>query len=142
MTGNENPGLLPDIRREAEFRAPIDRVWDAVATSEGIAAWFMPNTFRPELGYEFELNAGPFGQSPCKVTELDPPRRLSFAWAGNWTVTFELTDLGGRTRFVLTHSGWEAGKLTQFGEKNEVVRERMANGWVGIVGKLGALVEA
>src|SRR3954452_17951886 len=88
---------LPDIRQTLVLNAPIQKVWDAVATSEGIAAWFMPNDFRPEVGYEFQINAGPFGDSPCKVTELDPPTRLSFLWGKDWTLTFELAELAEKT---------------------------------------------
>jgi len=137
-----NGSSLPDIRQTAVFAAPIRKVWDAVATSEGIAAWFMPNTFKAEPGVAFELDSGPYGKSYCKVTELDPPNRLSFAWGDDWTVTFELKALDdGKTEFTLIHSGWKAGMTTAFGEKNEIVRERMNGGWVGLVGKLGKIVE-
>lgn len=48
--GNHNTqGTLPDIRQTLVLNAPIQKVWDAVATSEGIAAWFMPNDFRAQL---------------------------------------------------------------------------------------------
>ncbi|WP_369681851.1 SRPBCC domain-containing protein [Alicyclobacillus macrosporangiidus] len=41
---------LPDIRHTVILRAPIERVWKAVATSEGLAGWWMPNTFEPVAG--------------------------------------------------------------------------------------------
>lgn len=132
---------LPDIRRTEVFNAPIQKVWDAVATSDGIAAWFMPNDFQPEVGYEFHLNAGPFGMSPCKVTELDPPHRLSFNWGKDWTLTFELKDLGGKTEFTLIHGGWDPSKVTEFGQSHAEVRKRMDEGWTGLQKKLGAYVE-
>jgi len=132
---------LPDIRRHHLFNAPIAKVWEAVATSEGIAAWFMPNDFKPELGYEFHLNAGPYGMSPCKVTELDPPNKLSFTWGHTWTLTFELAERDGKTEFTLIHGGWAAEGQTEFGEPHDVVRERMAGGWVGLTEKLGRYVE-
>ncbi|GKS11616.1 SRPBCC domain-containing protein [Paenibacillus chitinolyticus] len=136
------PNTLPDIRQTQLFNAPIQKVWNAVATSEGIAAWFMPNDFQPELGYEFHLEAGPFGKSPCKVTELDPPNRLSFRWGKDWTLTFELADLDGRTEFTLIHAGWDPEKVTEFGQSHAEVRERMSGGWVGLVEALRKQVEA
>ncbi|MFE4571902.1 SRPBCC family protein [Paenibacillus chitinolyticus] len=136
------PNTLPDIRQTQLFNAPIQKVWNAVATSEGIAAWFMPNDFLPELGYEFHLEAGPFGKSPCKVTELDPPNRLSFRWGKDWTLTFELADLDGRTEFTLIHAGWDPEKVTEFGQSHAEVRERMSGGWVGLVEALRKQVEA
>nr|WP_274653394.1 SRPBCC domain-containing protein [Paenibacillus humicola] len=134
---------LPDIRQTLTFNAPIGKVWDAVATSEGIAAWFMPNDFRPEVGREFHLEAGPFGKSPCKVTEIDPPHRLSFKWGKDWTLTFELRELdGGKTEFTLIHGGWDMDKATEFGQPHDTVRGGMEQGWTGIGQRLKALVEA
>ncbi|NGQ95282.1 SRPBCC domain-containing protein [Brevibacillus sp. SYP-B805] len=138
---NNNHSTLPDIRRTLVMNAPIQKVWQAVATSEGIAAWFMPNDFQPVVGHEFHLNAGPFGMSPCKVTEIDPPHRLSFRWGKDWTITFELKELDGKTEFTLIHSGWDADKVTEFGEAHTIVRDRMDQGWSGIVNKLGSYVE-
>jgi uncharacterized protein YndB with AHSA1/START domain len=139
---NKTPNTLPDIRQTVVLKAPIQKVWDAVATSEGIAAWFMPNDFQPISGYEFHLEAGPFGKSPCKVTEIDPPHRLSIEWGKDWSLTFELIDLDAKTEFTLIHSGWDADKVTEFGQSHAEVRERMAGGWMGLQKSLGAYVEA
>lgn len=132
---------LPDIRKSLVLNAPIAKVWEAVATAEGIAAWFMPNNFEPIIGHEFTINAGPFGQSPCKVTELDPPNRLSFNWGKDWALTFELEQQGDQTAFTLIHGGWNTDTATEFGEPHEVVRERMEQGWGGITQKLAGYVE-
>jgi len=133
---------LPDIRQTQLFDAPIDKVWKAVATAEGISVWFMPNDFQPIVGHEFHLDAGPFGKSPCKVTEIVPPNRLSFNWGKDWFVTFELVDKDGQTEFTLIHGGWSAEGATEYGEPHEVVRDRMNGGWIGIVAKLGEYVRA
>lgn len=135
---------VKDIQKKAVFNAPIDKVWQAVSTSEGIAAWFMPNDFRPEVGYEFTIQS-PFGPSPCKVVELDPPKRLSFLWdQDGWQVTFELVEKAGQTEFTLTHSGWKpsAEQISKAGEKSSVIRDRMDQGWENIVHeKLRRVVE-
>ena len=49
---------LQDIKYTLVYNAPISKVWDAVATAEGLAAWFMPNDMQPVEGHEFHLNAG------------------------------------------------------------------------------------
>lgn len=134
-------GKLADVVKEVTIKAPAAKVWEAVATADGIAAWFMPNNFEPILGYEFQLNAGPFGHSPCKVLELDPPNRLVFSWDKDWTVTFQLKETEEGTKFTLIHGGWNADTATAFGEKHAAVRERMAGGWVGILQKLVTTVE-
>lgn len=139
---NKSQNTLPDIRQTQLLNAPIQKVWDAVATSEGLAAWFMPNDFQPVVGHEFHLEAGAFGKSPCKVTEINPPRRLSFEWGKDWILTFELIEKDGQTEFTLIHSGWDADKVTEFGQSHAMVRDRMDNGWVGLLQKLGQHLEA
>lgn len=133
---------LPDIVQKLVFNAPIQKVWSAVATSEGIAAWFMPNDFQPVTGHEFLVNAGPFGMSPCKVTEVEPPHSLAFQWGKDWTIRFELVELDDKTEFTLTHSGWDAEKVTEFGLSHTMIRDNMAQGWVGLAKSLATYVEA
>lgn len=126
---------LSDIIRKVIFNAPIDEVWSAVATSEGLEAWFMPNDFQPIEGNEFHLNAGQFGMSPCKVTKVNPPNTLSFTWGKDWMLTFKLKELEGKTEFTLIHSGWDAAKVTEIGAPHTVVRNNMDKGWTGLVEK-------
>lgn len=133
---------LPDIKQTVIFNAPIQKVWEKVSSSEGIASWFMPNDFKPELGYEFHLQS-PFGPSPCKVTELDAPNRLSFTWdTDGWFVSFLLKEMDGMTEFTLIHGGWKHAEaiLPKANAPASVIRETMNNGWIGIVEKLGKVV--
>lgn len=139
---NQGQNALPDIRYTDVFNAPIEKVWDAVATAEGLGAWFMPNDLKAEVGHEFHLNAGEFGMSPCKVTEVDRPHRLSFNWGKDWTLTFELKDVAGKTEVTIIHSGWDADTKTEFGAPHTVIRPNMDKGWAGLHKKLGAYVEA
>lgn len=122
-------GSIPEIRKTIVLNAPIEKVWNAIATAEGIAAWWMPNSFEPVLGDEFFLHTGSFGDSPCKVTELDPPSRLGFNWGKDWHLAFALRNLDGEVEFTLTHSGWDSEKVTEFGQPHTVIREVMENGW-------------
>ncbi|SDS45416.1 Uncharacterized conserved protein YndB, AHSA1/START domain [Paenibacillaceae bacterium GAS479] len=133
---------LPEIRQVQIIKAPIEKVWQATATSEGIASWFMPNTFRPEEGAEFVLQSGHFGDSPCRVTEFSPPNKLQFNWGKDWSVTFSLKELEpGVTEFTLIHSGWMEEGLTEFGQPHSEVRGNMNGGWTQIVKKLAAVLE-
>jgi uncharacterized protein YndB with AHSA1/START domain len=145
MTNNDIPANqpLPDIRQVQIIQAPIALVWEKAATSEGIASWFMPNTFVAEEGSEFVLHAGPYGDSKCKVTELSPPHRLRFTWGPQWSVAFELRELEENvTEFTLIHSGWLAEGFTEFGQPHSQVRGTMNGGWEKIVHKLAGLFEA
>ncbi|WP_416728708.1 SRPBCC family protein [Fictibacillus sp. JL2B1089] len=136
---------LPDIKQTATFNAPIQKVWDAVSTSKGMSAWFMPNDFKAEEGHEFHIQS-PFGPSPCKVLVIDEPHKLSFAWdTDGWVVTFLLEEKGDQTEFTLIHSGWkeEDALVGKANQKAQDVRDRMNGGWVGIVNeRLKKVVES
>lgn len=135
---------LEDIRKTVIINAPIQKVWALTATAEGIEAWFMPNDFKAEEGYEFHLQS-PFGPSPCKVLKIEEPHTLSFTWdTEGWVVTFELKEVEGQTEFTLTHGGWKAVDtiLPKANEKSDIIRGRMDGGWTGIISKLKKVAEA
>ncbi|MFE3976476.1 MULTISPECIES: SRPBCC domain-containing protein [unclassified Peribacillus] len=140
----ENQHTLQDIKKTVILEAPIQKVWDTVSTAEGIASWFMPNDFQPKVGHEFHVQS-PFGPSPCKVTELDAPHRLSFSWdTDGWFISFILKELDGKTEFTLIHGGWKEPEtiLPKPNEKSSVIRERMDHGWEQLVhAKLKKVVE-
>jgi uncharacterized protein YndB with AHSA1/START domain len=126
---------LKDIIQTVTINAPIQKVWENVSTADGITKWFMPNDFQLEEGYEFHIQS-PFGPSPCKVTEVDPPNKLSFIWdTEGWFVSFILKEMDDKTEFTLIHGGWKEAddKLIKPNETSSVIRDRMAHGWEGIV---------
>ncbi|KIL34128.1 polyketide cyclase [Cohnella kolymensis] len=132
MLVSEQQEKLPDIRQTILINAPIRKVWDAVSNSEAIAAWLMPNDFQPVMGFEFTIHSQ-YGDSPCKVTEIDPPNRLIFTWGDDWVVTFELNEQGSeQTEFTLVHGGWTAGKV-EHGMDYATIRDRMKHGWEAAV---------
>ncbi|REE81181.1 uncharacterized protein YndB with AHSA1/START domain [Paenibacillus taihuensis] len=138
----ETQNTLPDIVHTLTFKAPILKVWDAVSTSNGLSAWFMPNDLEAVVGHEFKIDAGPFGIQPCIVKEVETPNRISFGWGKDWTITFLLKDLAdNQTECTLIHSGWNAD-IIEHGMPHAVIREQMNNGWGGLHRALGKYVEA
>jgi uncharacterized protein YndB with AHSA1/START domain len=134
MTNNKQE-TLQDIKQTVLVNAPIQKVWNYVSTAEGIEAWFMPNNFKLEKGYEFQVQS-PFGPSPCKVIEISEPNRLSFEWdIDGWIVTFILKALGEKTEFTLIHGGWKYADtiVTKAQQPSSIIRDTMEQGWVGIV---------
>ncbi|HAA4666528.1 SRPBCC domain-containing protein [Staphylococcus capitis] len=130
----DNNTEMPQIEKVVILKANKDKVWDAVSTSEGITSWWMPNDFEAKLGKEFTLYAGEFGESPCKVTELNPKDNLSFNWGKDWKITFKLKKVDDNTtEFTLIHSGWDERKETEFGQPHPVVQGFMDDGWDEIV---------
>lgn len=126
---------VEDIQKRVVLNAPIQKVWEAVSSAEGLSTWFMPNDFKAEEGHEFTIQS-PFGPSPCKVLEVRPPSKLSFLWdESGWIVTFELKELEGRTELTLVHSGWKKSEeiIPKAGEKSSIIRDRMDQGWENLV---------
>lgn len=135
---------VQDIQQKVVIDAPIHKVWEYVASADGIASWFMPNDFQPIIGYEFHLQS-PFGPSPCKVIEINEPNKLSFTWdVEGWVVHFILKEIDEQTEFTLIHGGWKSNEeiLAKPNKNAADVRETMNNGWSGILLKLQKVVTA
>lgn len=125
---------LPEVRKSIVLKADTQKAWKAISTSEGIAAWWMPNTFEAIAYHHFVLHTGQFGDSQCKVTELEPLKRIGFDWGKDWHLVMELHELEkSQTEFTLIHSGWDAEKNTEFGQPHTVIRKIMDAGWDKIV---------
>ncbi len=109
---------LREIIREVDLPHPPERVWTAFATSGDLAAWLMPNDFRPELGASFTFRADPApgfdGIVHCEVLDFDPPRLWQVSWkAGkvDTVLTITLAPAPGGTRLRLSHAGFGVGTL-------------------------------
>lgn len=128
------------IHLEREYPHPVERVWEAIATSRGIAAWLMPNDFEPRVGHRFVLRAkkqpGWRGFVECEVLELAPPKRLVYSWKGDEkqmvsTVRFVLVPTASGTRLVLDHEGfegvggWFSKLMMQSGWKGKLLGKRL-----------------
>jgi uncharacterized protein YndB with AHSA1/START domain len=106
---------------------PVEAVWEALTDREAISDWLMQTAeFEPVVGTRFRMrtrNLSPDGWVRAEVTELEPPRRMVWAWsvdehAPPTTVTFELAPHDDGTRVRLTHEGEIAdgpGRLLEAG---------------------------
>ena len=59
---------------EREFSVKPEKLWDAIATKEGLSRWFMSTPFEIEEGGRFDWEGGWAGT----ITEVDPPHRIRF----------------------------------------------------------------
>lgn len=107
-------GKRPAVRVERRYDHPIERVWRAVTSREGLAQWF-PH------GVEFELRPGGaarYGEEgeeavEGRVLEVQEPSRLVFTWDTD-QLTFDLSTDGDGTVFVLTHEFDDLGGAASF----------------------------
>ena len=79
------------LRLEMAFELPgtAEQVWQAIATADGISAWFAPTDVEEREGGAIAFHMGPEMDSEGTVTGWDPPRRFALV-EPNWA------DLAGR----------------------------------------------
>ncbi len=98
---------------------PIERVWAYLTESELRRQWLAAGEMEMKVGAPFELVwrndqlTNPPGQRPpgfsdehrmqSRITELDPPRKLAFAWEGSGDVSFELEPKGNEVLLTVIH---------------------------------------
>ncbi len=97
------------------YDARIDVVWKALTDKDEMKKWYFDlEEFIPEVGFEFQFEGtGHTGEKYmhlCKIIEVVEGKRLSYSWKydrfeGDSLVAFDLTEEGGKTKLVLTHSG-------------------------------------
>ncbi|WP_049577231.1 SRPBCC domain-containing protein [Nonomuraea sp. SBT364] len=105
----------PALRFERTLPYPVERVWRAVSVPAELGRWFPAAAdWTPAVGETFEA-AGATGE----VTEVDPPHRLAWVFAGQ-LYSFDLAAHEGGCRLTFIHviddlglsaqtaTGWEA----------------------------------
>ena len=95
----------PAVRFERRYPHPVDRVWRAVTDPQQLAHWF-PSEVEVDLreggAMGFTFPGGEMEPMQGRVTELDPPHRLSFLW-GDEHLRIELEPDGDGCRLRFTH---------------------------------------
>jgi uncharacterized protein YndB with AHSA1/START domain len=102
---------MAEIRHRVGVRAPIEEVYEAVATSKGIARWWTEEVDDDDAGTIGVRFGGPRAATMELTEEVSPTRLVwRFAqgpdeWLGT-TATFDLHRHGDETVLLFTHAGW------------------------------------
>ena len=107
------------LKIERLFPGPIERVWAYLTESNKRRRWLAAGDMRLEPGAVFELVwrndelTDPPGKRPegfgaekrgrCTILEVDPPRRLVYAWDGVGEVAFDLEQRAQQVLMTLVH---------------------------------------
>ena len=107
-----------EITLSVEIDAPVEEVWEAIATGDGIARWFAPSASVEEGEGGTVTVAWVEGADwPSRITVWRPGERLRLAdlsdsdavvRGGALTVDYRLESAGGKTRFRLANSNLPA----------------------------------
>ena len=88
----------PALRFERVLPHPIERVWRAVSVPAELERWFPAAAdWTPAAGEVFEA-----GGMTGEVTEVEPPHRLAWTFAGDH-YAFDLAEHDDGCRLVFTH---------------------------------------
>ncbi|WP_028346555.1 SRPBCC family protein [Bradyrhizobium murdochi] len=115
-------GSLPEpatLKIQRLLPGPIERIWAYLTDSELRRKWMAAGDMDTKVGAPFELVwrndelTDPPGERPAgfggehrmqsRITEFDPPRKLSITWNSTGDVTFELEPKGKGVLLTVTH---------------------------------------
>ena len=110
---------MADIVHRIGINAPASRVYDAVATAQGVAGWWTRDTTgATQPGGKVNVrflggDGNEIGQMDFAITRLEPGRAVHWRmlagppeWIGT-DVTFDLAQEGDMTIVVFGHRGWK-----------------------------------
>lgn len=95
--------------------APVEKVYEAITTQEGLAGWWTPETTaKAEVGSMLRFGFGPDYFKNMEVTDLKPYSLVKWQciqafedWIGT-TLTFELEPHQKGTVLLFHHDGWKS----------------------------------
>jgi uncharacterized protein YndB with AHSA1/START domain len=121
------------VHLEIEVPGTPEQVWQAIATSAGLAGWIFPTDIEPREGGAMVIHRAPYGgDAPATVSAWDPPRRFAYeepmgaAEAAPWATEFLVEARVGGTCLVRLVSGFH-----EHGEQWEQLVEGAGEGWKG-----------
>ena len=113
------------ISFDFDLSHPPEKVWRALTDPELLEQWLLPVVGRKlELapGTTFTFKTDPYpgwdGTVSCKLLEIEPRTRLSYAWTVPFldtVVTFTLTPTDAGTRLSLVQSGFKPDQKRESG---------------------------
>ena len=135
------PSQTEAISFDFDFRHPPEKVWRTLTDPALLAEWLLPAVgFGLEPGTTFTFETQPLGGWDgvvhCRVLEIEPLRRLTYAWVVgdmNTVVAFRLTPTPLGTQLSIVQSGFTPAQKHNFGGARY--------GWRMMGGKLVDLLE-
>lgn len=157
------------LKIERLLPGPIERVWAYLTESELRRKWLAAGEMEMKAGAPFEFVwrndelSDPPGQRPpgfpeehrleCRITEVDPPRKLAITWGNTGGVTFQLEHKGKDVLLTLIHrrlpdratllnvsAGWHMHLDTLVARINGAEPKSFWTGWSRLKGEYEARI--
>ena len=97
---------LPHVHFARSFDAPLEKVWAAISTSDGLSGWFTETDIDAREGGSITMTFPGYGSFTFPVLKFEPPRTIAFQFDedAHDVVRFDLySDGADRTLLVLTN---------------------------------------
>jgi uncharacterized protein YndB with AHSA1/START domain len=141
LTDTTAPSQIETISFEVDLHHPPEKVWRALTDPELLGEWLLPVIgFKLEPGAAFTFKTQPYpgwdGTVNCRFVEIEPLRKLSYAWTVPFldtVVTFTLAPTALGTRLSIVQSGFTPDQKRESGGARY--------GWKMMGGKLIDLLE-
>ena len=141
FTDTTAPSQIETISFEVDLHHPPEKVWRALTDPELLGEWLLPVIgFKLEPGAAFTFKTQPYpgwdGTVNCRFVEIEPHRKLSYAWTVPFldtVVTFTLVPTALGTRLSIVQSGFTPDQKRESGGARY--------GWKMMGGKLIDLLE-
>jgi uncharacterized protein YndB with AHSA1/START domain len=124
VTDTTQKSQTESVSFDFDLPHPPEKVWRALTEPALLAEWLLP-VFGLELepGAEFMFKTQPYppqwdGVVNCRFIEIEPNRKLSYAWTVPFldtVVTFTLTPTDSGTRLSLLQSGFTTDQKRESG---------------------------
>jgi len=123
LTDKTDPSQSESISLEFDLAHSPANVWRALIDPALLAEWLLPVfEFHLEANAEFTFKTQPYpgwdGVVNCRMIDIDPPNKLSYAWVVadlDTVVTFTLTPTSSGTHLLLVQSGFKPHQKQNFG---------------------------
>ncbi|MGD0733017.1 MAG: SRPBCC domain-containing protein [Terracidiphilus sp.] len=124
---------------EREFSHAPEKIWRALTEGRLIDEWLLKNDFQPFVGHKFTFRSTPVpgwnGIIDGEVLAVEPPMRLSYAWASmgmESVVTWTLTPAAAGTHVRMEQSGFRSEQSPEY--------KGATYGWRNFIGNLERVV--
>ena len=105
-----------ELRFSRELAHPVDKVWTAITSPEGLSAWFPFDVVGPreagaDLRFVFRAGEGP--EFTGSMVEYEPKSVMELRWEGDETLRLELAEAGSGSVLTLINRFDEIGKAAR-----------------------------
>jgi uncharacterized protein YndB with AHSA1/START domain len=122
FTDTTSRSQTDSISFELDLRHSPEKVWRALTDPELLAKWLLPVIdleLVPGAPFTFKTQAYPGwdGTVNCRFIEIEPHRKLSYAWSVPFldtVVTFTLAPTASGTRLSVVQSGFKPDQKQNF----------------------------